>query len=103
MSNRRKPIKFEHKTYSCLGELCQKKKAVVSYTEVYGRLSKGWSLKDALFTPRKVKNRSSIRKDCVVDLSSHKIKNLVEYCIDISNSIELLGVDEDEYRSRFGH
>ena len=103
MSNRRKPIKFEHKTYSCLRELCQKKKAAVSYMAVYGRLRNGWSLKDALFTPNKVENRSSIRKDCIVDLSSHKIKSLIEYCIEISNSIELLGVYEDEYRDRFGY
>ena len=99
----KKTVKYKGKVYPTLSELCRDVKAPVSFFCVKKRIQRGWSLERALFTPKMFISNNSIRKESSADLASHKIKNLVEYCIDISNSIELLGVDENEYRSRFGY
>ena len=98
-----KPVKYKGKVYPTLSELCRDVKAPVSFFCVKKRIQRGWSLERALFTPKIFIRNNSIRKESSADLIKHRIKNLVEYCIEISNSIELLGVDEDEYRSRFGY
>lgn len=103
MSNKKKPVKYKDKVYPSLPELCRVVESPVSFFCVRSRLKSGWTLDDALTTPKLCNNRSTIKKSCMADLASHKIKSLIEYCIEISNSIELLGVDEDEYRSRFGY
>ena len=103
MINKKKSVEYKGKVYPTLSELCRDVKAPVSFFCVKKRIQRGWSLERALFTPKMFISNNSIRKESSADLASHKIKNLVEYCIDISNSIELLGVDEDEYRSRFGY
>ena len=99
----KKPVKYKGKVYPTLSELCRDVKAPVSFFCVKKRIQRGWSLEHALFTPKMFIRNNYIRKESSADLASHKIKNLVEYCIDISNSIELLEIDEDEYRSRFGY
>lgn len=99
----KKTVKYKGKVYPTLSELCRNVKAPVSFFCVKKRIQRGWSLERTLFTPKMFIRNNSIRKESSADLTSHKIKNLVEYCIDISNSIELLGVDEDEYRNRFGY
>ena len=103
MISKKKSVEYKGKVYPTLSELCRDVKAPVSFFCVKKRIQRGWSLERALFTPKMFIRNNSIRKESSADLASHKIKNLVEYCIDISNSIELLGVDEDEYRSRFGY
>ena len=103
MINKKKSVEYKGKVYPTLSELCRDVKAPVSFFCVKKRIQRGWSLECALFTPKMFIRNNYIRKESSADLASHKIKNLVEYCIDISNSIELLGVDEDEYRSRFGY
>ena len=99
----KKPVKYKGKVYPTLSELCRDVKAPVSFFCVKKRVQRGWSLERALFTPKMFIRNNYIRKESSADLASHKIKNLVEYCIDISNSIELLEINEDEYRDRFGY
>lgn len=99
----KKSVEYKGKVYPTLSELCRDVKAPVSFFCVKKRIQRGWSLERALFTPKMFIRSNSIRKESSADLTKHRIKNLVEYCIEISNSIELLGVDEDEYRDRFGY
>ena len=98
----KKSVEYKGKVYPTLSELCRDVKAPVSFFCVKKRIQRGWSLERVLFTPKMFIRNNSIRKESSADLTKHKIKNLVDYCKEISNSIELLGVDEDEYRSRFG-
>lgn len=97
-----KPVKYKGKVYPTLSELCRDVKAPVSFFCVKKRIQRGWGLERALFTPKMFIRNNSIRKESSADLASHKIKSLIEYCIEISNSIELLEINKDEYRSRFG-
>lgn len=99
----KKSVEYKGKVYPTLSELCRDVKAPVSFFCVKKRIQRGWSLERALFTPKMFISNNSIRKESSADLTKHKIKNLVEYCKEISNSVELLGVDEDEYRNRFGY
>lgn len=99
----KKSVEYKGKVYPTLSELCRDVKTPVSFFCVKKRIQRGWSLERALFTPKMFISNNSIRKESSADLTKHRIKNLVDYCKEISNSIELLGVDEDEYRSRFGY
>ena len=98
----KKSVEYKGKVYPTLSELCRDVKAPVSFFCVKKRIQRGWSLEHALFTPKMFIRNNSIRKESSADLASHKIKNLVEYCKEISNSVELRGINKNEYQDRFG-
>ena len=103
MTNKKKPVKYKGKVYPTLSKLCRDVKAPVSFFCVEKRIQRGWSLERALFTPKMFIRNNSIRKESSADLTKHRIKNLVDYCKEISNSVELRGINKNEYQDRFGY